>query len=198
MITTIYLVRHGEVLNPKKIIYGRLPGFKLTEKGINQIKKTAEFLKEKEINSIYSSPIQRAIQSAEIIQTAIKTPRVDILPELNEVDTYLEGKVEEGLDILNLDYYNPALLNGTNESMDQIAKRMIKGINNIMEMHEGESVVAVSHGDPIMITKAYLEHLPLKIASIRKGRYVQLGEVYQIQKINNQPLIIKSVYIPKL
>ncbi len=45
MVTTIFLIRHGEVDNPEDIIYGRLPNYRLSEKGEIQVKKTAEFLR---------------------------------------------------------------------------------------------------------------------------------------------------------
>ena len=63
----IYLLRHGEVHNPDKILYGRLPRYKLSKEGIQAIKKVGQKLKNKKINHIYTSPLLRARQTAGII-----------------------------------------------------------------------------------------------------------------------------------
>ncbi len=92
MTTNIYLVRHGEVYNPKQIVYGRLPRFGLSEKGRVEIEKTAEFLSDKKIEAIYSSPLLRARQTAGIIQMRLKLPKIMLLKNLLEAKTSLEGK----------------------------------------------------------------------------------------------------------
>ena len=68
MKTIIYFVRHGKVYNPTDILYGRLPRFGLAEEGIQQIEQTATYLKQEAIDVLYSSPLLRAKQTAEIIQ----------------------------------------------------------------------------------------------------------------------------------
>jgi broad specificity phosphatase PhoE len=42
-LTTIHLLRHGEVHNPTKVLYGRLPGFRLSERGLEQAEVAARF-----------------------------------------------------------------------------------------------------------------------------------------------------------
>ena len=66
----IYLVRHGEVVNKKSIIYGYLP-LKLTLKGEKEAKKAGIFLKDKKIVAIFSSPQKRAEQTAKIVSKVI-------------------------------------------------------------------------------------------------------------------------------
>ena len=56
--TTIYLMRHGHVHNPQNILYGRLPGFSLSEMGIGQAQAAGEWLADKPISAIYSSPME--------------------------------------------------------------------------------------------------------------------------------------------
>ena len=73
-IKTIYLVRHGEVYNPRNIIYGNLPGYSLSKNGILQIQNVADQLFDKTNNPIiFSSPLERAIESAEIISSKLNT-----------------------------------------------------------------------------------------------------------------------------
>ena len=73
--TTLYLVRHGEVHNPEGIIYGRLPGYGLSENGRRQLAAAAELLAgEGAIVALYSSPMQRAQESAAIIAARLGLP----------------------------------------------------------------------------------------------------------------------------
>ena len=73
--TTLYLVRHGEVHNPEGIIYGRLPGYGLSENGRRQLSAAAELLAaEGAIVALYSSPMQRAQESAAIIAARLGLP----------------------------------------------------------------------------------------------------------------------------
>jgi broad specificity phosphatase PhoE len=64
MPTAISFVRHGEVYNPDNIFYGRLPGFRLSEKGNYQTGKAAETLNGSRLAAIFSSPPLRARQTA--------------------------------------------------------------------------------------------------------------------------------------
>lgn len=62
--TYLHFVRHGEVHNPDKILYGRLEGFKLSPKGALMAERTARTLSTRPITKIFSSPLQRARESA--------------------------------------------------------------------------------------------------------------------------------------
>ena len=63
----VHLVRHGEVHNPGRILYGRLPGFQLSEAGRLMAKAAADFLADRDITVLKSSPLQRAVETAEPI-----------------------------------------------------------------------------------------------------------------------------------
>ena len=62
--TTVHLLRHGEVHNPDRVLYGRLPGFGLSELGIAQAGLAADFLAQRPIGHLVSSPLERAQQTA--------------------------------------------------------------------------------------------------------------------------------------
>ncbi|MBC7763639.1 MAG: histidine phosphatase family protein, partial [Candidatus Saccharibacteria bacterium] len=62
--TLIHLVRHGEVYNPKGILYGRLPGYHLSELGQRMAAAAAGELAGHPITALYASPLQRAQESA--------------------------------------------------------------------------------------------------------------------------------------
>src|SRR5215470_2236921 len=65
--TIVHLVRHGEVANPNGILYGRLPGFGLSEDGQIMAKAAADYLAGRDITVLRSSPLERAVQTAEPI-----------------------------------------------------------------------------------------------------------------------------------
>ena len=87
--TVIHLVRHGEVENPKGIIYGRLPGYHLSERGLRQARGAAEHLAEREIGAVWSSPLERARQTADAI-AAPHGLEVVVDPRITESHTTLE------------------------------------------------------------------------------------------------------------
>ena len=64
---TIHLVRHGEVENPKGIIYGRLPGFRLSERGRQQAAAAGRRLADADVGAIWASPLERAQETAQAI-----------------------------------------------------------------------------------------------------------------------------------
>ncbi|HXW02742.1 MAG TPA: histidine phosphatase family protein, partial [Nitrosarchaeum sp.] len=65
---SVIFLRHGQAKNNiERILTGRTPNIPLTEKGIEQAEKTAKFLEQMNISAIYSSPIERAKHTAEIV-----------------------------------------------------------------------------------------------------------------------------------
>src|SRR5712692_3217890 len=65
--TIVHLVRHGEVENPRGILYGRLPGYHLSEDGRIMAKAAADFLASRDVTVLRSSPLERALETAEPI-----------------------------------------------------------------------------------------------------------------------------------
>jgi broad specificity phosphatase PhoE len=72
--TLVHVIRHGEVYNPDKVLYGRLPGFRLSEFGEAQAEKTAAALEGRNITYVVSSPLERAIQTATPLAEALGLP----------------------------------------------------------------------------------------------------------------------------
>jgi broad specificity phosphatase PhoE len=67
----VHLLRHGEVFNPDRVLYGRLPGFGLSARGIEQAEQAAEYLAEREIGHLVASPLERAQQTARPLATIL-------------------------------------------------------------------------------------------------------------------------------
>ena len=145
MATTLYLMRHGQVHNPKDILYGRLPGFRLSEAGIQQAQAAAAWLADKPIKAIYCSPMKRAQQTAAIVaqRHAPLSPIVD--ERIVEVST-----PHEGLQLADLAATGWDLYTGNEppyETPSSVLKRVLDFFEHIAIKHAGQAVVAVAHGD---------------------------------------------------
>ncbi len=158
-ITRLILVRHGRTNNNKEARFGTLDDCPLDEVGRDQAKRAAKRLLEFEINHIYSSPIPRAKETAEII-AAEQSLKVTIRPELKEynngivagltVDELRQKFPEIYLDMQGWINMGPVqnrarFLAPEAESMDDFKKRILAFQDFILVNHPGQIVVAVTH-----------------------------------------------------
>jgi broad specificity phosphatase PhoE len=63
--TTVHLLRHGEVHNPEGVLYGRLPGFRLSDDGVQMAEDAADALVGRDVVHLVASPLQRAQETAQ-------------------------------------------------------------------------------------------------------------------------------------
>lgn len=145
MSTTLYLMRHGEVHNPAGVLYGRMPGYRLSEAGAQQAHAAGAWLADKAIRAIYCSPMERAQQTAAIVaeyQSEL-TPRID--ERIIEVHTPYEGQPTADLAAMGWDLYSgnqpPYELPG------MILERVLNFFEHVVSEHPGAAVAAVAHGD---------------------------------------------------
>ena len=89
--TTVHLIRHGEVHNPEGVLYGRLPGYRLSELGREMADIVARFLAVKDVVRVVASPLERAQETAAPIAAALDLP-VATDDRLIEAGNYFEGK----------------------------------------------------------------------------------------------------------
>lgn len=162
--TTIYFVRHGATENKGQIIYGRMPGFNLSEKGRQEAEAAGKFFAGKNIKQIYTSPLERTFQTADFISNQIPGSFITHSFELNEVEsTSWQGLTPEEL-YKNNSYemfINDPKADIGSENLNQLAKRMTEFVSEIIQKHKGESIVCVSHEFPILALKLVLENKPL-------------------------------------
>lgn len=151
--TTIYLVRHGEYKNPQQINPSRLKGFSLSRKGRLQIREDASYFIDKDIEIIYSSPILRTKQTAQILNKILKIPII-FSKSIIETFTPTQGKslsylkeIEIYGDSFNVPYY----IQKKGETIEHVYKRMKILLRQILIQHKDKNVIIVSHGDPIMV-----------------------------------------------
>lgn len=166
MIEIIFL-RHGLVYNPRKIIYGALPGFGLDETGFAAIDETATQLATYPITAIYSSPLQRAVETVAQIQQqdALKSVPVHTDERLSEWVAVSEGLTYPELESRYPEFFAqykidptklPAEIDGKRyETFIELEQRMGECIDELRARHDGQTIVVVSHGDPIIMAMAH-------------------------------------------
>lgn len=198
MKTQIYFVRHGKVKNPQNIWYGRLPRFGLDKEGILQLQNTANFFEKKDIDILYSSPLLRAIQSAKIIKNKLNIPKINISKKILEIKTSLQGSPFFEIEKMDYDVFASNEKGIKGETIKDINKRMQSFIKNILKKHKGKKVIAVSHGDTIMIVKTFYSNLPLINKSLRPGKekYINHGEVYLLEFDDEKFTGLSEVFNP--
>ncbi|MEY4322708.1 MAG: hypothetical protein RL410_489 [Actinomycetota bacterium] len=155
--TTVHVVRHGEVYNPTKILYGRLPGFRLSTLGEQMAQRVAEYFANNDVTYVVASPLERAQQTATPIAAAHNLPlNSDI--NLIEADNVFEGqRVSVGDGVLRSPstwrhLWNP-FLPSWGEPYVEVAARMRVGIDSAREAALGHEAVIVSHQLPIWIAR---------------------------------------------
>ena len=153
---SIIFLRHGQAKNNiERVLTGRTPGVPLTEKGIEQAEKAAKFLEHMNISAIYSSPIERAKHTAEIVG---KHNSLDVIIDdrLIELDMgkftgvpYDEIFSSHGNVFMK--FYNGELEIAHNgvETFSEVKKRVLGIVDHVIENHPDENVVLVTHMDPI-------------------------------------------------
>lgn len=156
--STIFMIRHGEVYNPNDLFYGRLPRFKLSNRGRRQAAAAGRFLADIPLAAVYSSPLLRTRQTA----AAILSHRVDrlrISKLIIEVHTPFDGLPARRVDQRKGDVYSHCP--PQYEQPPDIFKRSHRFCRQVLRRHKGGVSAAVTHGDVLVFTLAGLHGKPL-------------------------------------
>ncbi len=162
----LLLIRHGENDYLKK---GRLPGhtsgIHLNEKGRSQAEALAQSLGKLPIKAIYSSTLERAVETAEPTARALKI-KIQVQPALMDGDTGewtgKEIKKLSKLPVWKVVQAAPSRVRFPGgESFLELQTRIVGEIERIAHAHKKDMVAVVYHGDPIKLTIAYYLGLPM-------------------------------------
>lgn len=153
----LHLVRHGEVFNPRGVLYGRIPGFGLSALGTRMADAAAAHLSAHRIAALYASPLQRAQESAapwaELFSESVTTDDRLIEP----TNRFEGGTVEFGPGLALKPKTWPLIVNpfrpSWGEPFIRVAARMISAIDDAWEEADGGEVVMVSHQLPIVMVQ---------------------------------------------
>jgi broad specificity phosphatase PhoE len=159
--TVVHLLRHGEVHNPGKILYGRLPGFRLSTAGEGMAVVAAKWFVGKDVTHLVSSPLERAQQTAAPIAETLALP-VTIDDRLIEAGNAFEGlRVGVGDGALRQPKHWWKLRNpfrpSWGEPYVEIAARMLAAVEAARDAARGHEAVLVSHQLPIWTLRLHLE-----------------------------------------
>lgn len=173
--TTIHFVRHGEVHNPDHILYERLPGFHLSDRGRRMAEATARYLaaspQTNTAAAVYSSPLDRTRETAQAILTALNETRMARNEEPLELVTD-QRIIEAGNNFrgTRIGHGEGALWRNGNwklvtnlwkpswgESYRQIAARVGAFAQEKVREHAGQQIIVVSHESPIWSYRHLLE-----------------------------------------
>ena len=159
--TLIHVLRHGEVFNPEKILYGRLPGYKLSDLGLRMADRAADFFSSKKLALIVSSPLERAQQTA---SPTAKKLNLEIQTDdlLIEAENVFEGKkvsVGDGAlsDPKNWWHLRNPFRPSWGEPYKKVADRMRTAIFSARDSVKGKEALLVSHQLPIWIARLSAE-----------------------------------------
>ena len=165
--TTLLLIRHGENEYVKEgRLAGRMPAVHLNEKGHKQAQALAEKLAGSAIKAVYSSPLERAVETAEPIARALALSVIQ-RPGLLEVD-FGDWQDQTLKSLRRLKLWKSVVSSPSRatfpkgESFYQAQYRMVQEISQILTEHnEKDWIVCVSHGDMIKLAVAYFIGLPM-------------------------------------
>ncbi len=165
MKTIVHLLRHGEVHNPEGVLYGRLPGYHLSERGRAMATRVAETLRDNDLVHLRCSPLERA---QETMQPQLEFHDLPVITDgrVIEAENRLEGSVVSfGLSVFRnplnalrkprnwLLFRNP-LIPTWGERYPEIVARMRLAIRDAAEAAAGHEALIVSHQLPIWMARS--------------------------------------------
>ncbi len=161
MSSTVHVIRHGEVENPEKILYGRQPGWRLSKRGQEMAEVVGDWSKSLDLGALHVSPLQRAQETAAPISRVHSLP-ITTDEKLIEAANIFEGKkFELGSGVLRhpaawKHLYNPWKPSWGEPYEEQIS-RMLAAIFDAKKAAKGKDAIVVSHQLPIWILRSAIE-----------------------------------------
>ncbi|MDH6698582.1 histidine phosphatase family protein [Streptomyces sp. MAA16] len=160
-ITVVHVMRHGEVANPDGVLYGRLPGYHLSDLGRRMAERVAEHLASRDVTRVVASPLERAQETATPIA---KAHGLDLGTDarLIEAENVFQGKtfgVGDGALRRPENWkhlVNPFRPSWGEPYVDQVV-RMTGALEAARDAARGHEAVLVSHQLPIWIVRSYVE-----------------------------------------
>ncbi|HEY0373276.1 MAG TPA: histidine phosphatase family protein [Amnibacterium sp.] len=160
----LHLVRHGEVYNPAGVIYGRLPGYRLSDRGREMAATTARAIADLPVTRLVASPLLRTQQSAQPIAEIFD---LEVEPDERVIESAnrFEGRVSAGAalfsDPKDWPLFRNPLVPTWGEPYRAIVERMRQVILEVFATTESGDAVIVTHQLPIWMTHRSVQGKPL-------------------------------------
>ncbi|MCW2526790.1 MAG: fructose-2,6-bisphosphatase [Pseudonocardiales bacterium] len=161
----VHVLRHGEVFNPDKVLYGRLPGFNLSSLGRDQAVLAADFLAQRDVGYLVSSPLERAIQTATPLAERLGLS-INRDPRLIEAENKFQGQQVAGgtskiLLPANWKYLRNPKTPSWGEPYAEVAARMLAAVKDAIAAADGREAVCVTHQLPVVALRRFVQGLHL-------------------------------------
>jgi len=152
----IIFLRHGQAENnTMRILAGRTEGVPLTNSGVEQAERIAKYLKHMDISAIYSSPIERASNTAKIVAD-YNSLNYELDDRLIEIEmgkftcmNYDDMFAKYGNIFLKFYENDPVIAEHEVETFPDVQKRVLDKVDHVLKKHKNENVILVTHMDPI-------------------------------------------------
>ena len=159
--TTVHLMRHGEVHNPTGVLYGRMPGYHLSDLGTKMAQRVADVIGDRDITHLRVSPLERAQQTAQPLADALGLSIVTddrVIESTNKFQGKTFGVGDNALKHPSswLLLWNP-LKPSWGEPYKKIVQRMMAAVHDARDAARGHEAVIVSHQLPIWTTRLHVE-----------------------------------------
>ena len=163
---TLLLIRHGDndYLKANRLP-GHRPGIHLNQHGLEQAAELARSLSKLPIQAVYSSPLERAVETAEPLARSLHLA-IQLRPGLMDPEVgQWEGrswKVLRRTNLWKVIQQTPSQFQFPGgETFVQVQERVVTALDSIVRSHAEELVAVFFHADPIMLAVAYYIGLPL-------------------------------------
>ena len=196
--TLVLFVRHGETPTTGKLMPGRAPGLHLSDRGKEQAETAAQAIATlKRVDAVYSSPLERARETAAPIATArglkVKTDKGLLELDIGEWTGEELKRVARLPEWRAVQRYPSGFRFPSGESFVELQTRIVGTIERLVAAHPGGTIVAVSHADTIKAavvhaTGAHLDmfqRISISPASITAVMYGELG-----------PMVLHQNWVP--
>lgn len=154
--TIVHLLRHGEVENPRGVLYGRLPGYHLSERGRGMALAASDFFAERSVVSVFSSPLERAVETATPVAARLGLQIVTDARLIESANRF-EGHSHPLRRPENWPYLVNPFRPSWGEPFRDVVARIMETVEVARRSAIGREAVCVSHQLPIWVTRRHAE-----------------------------------------
>ena len=197
--TRIYLIRHADVENPNRLLYGHLDGFQLSALGRVQAAAVGEKLSSEGVRRIVHSPLARAVETAQIINRGFREPaEMEGEPELREAEfsRYLQGLPYWQIPLRRPLWFVHKARRGIvpgDESVENLGGRVLEVVRRMARDRPGETAAVVSHADPLQAAWILLDGRPHNEREMYRKQVDKAG-MLRVELDGDKP--VRWEYIP--
>ena len=193
----IYLIRHGESLANLGLVsadFSMDNQNSLSQKGENQIQKIIPVFQDHNIVRIFSSPMERAIDSAKILQSGlVNKPKIIIDNRLKEIDYGIFTDDRDNPEMQNITKKQIAgdqeIRFGGGENIREILERFLGFLVDTYKENQNDEIIVFSHGRLLSIISKKIEDIYQK--KIKKSK-IENASIIEVELNNNEINLLKT------